>query len=124
MKTLHSLPANGPLYARLPWTGLTFDVVIVEYLTTADAAAAAAEQCTTVPIPELPGIRCKTDGRNTETRSLAYNDYAVFRVSSTDSLPHVPLSCRQPPRRRRDRWVAKKFGKIDMERMEMIPVLV
>lgn len=52
-----SMPANGPLFNNAPvwnWNGI--DIVIFDYLTTADAAAAMLpEQCTTLPIPDLPG---------------------------------------------------------------------
>ena len=52
-----STPANGPLYKNAPvWDWKGIDIVIFDYLTTNEAAAAMLpEQCTTLPIPELPG---------------------------------------------------------------------
>lgn len=52
-----SMPANGPLYDNAPvwnWNGV--DIIIFDYLTDNNSAAAMLpEQCTTLPIPELPG---------------------------------------------------------------------
>jgi acetoacetate decarboxylase len=52
-----SMPANGPLYENAPvwnWNGI--DIVIFDYLTDNNSAAAMLPaQVTTLPIPELPG---------------------------------------------------------------------
>jgi hypothetical protein len=56
--TLENHPFSiGGLYENAPsWVWSDIDVVIVDYLTTAEAAAGfLPEQCTTLPIPDLPG---------------------------------------------------------------------
>jgi Acetoacetate decarboxylase (ADC)/SnoaL-like domain len=52
-----AMPASGPLYENAPvWTWDDIDVVLVDYLTDANSAAAfLPEQMTTLPIPEMPG---------------------------------------------------------------------
>jgi acetoacetate decarboxylase len=53
-----SMPANGPLFNNAPvwnWNGI--DIIIFDYLTDENSAAAMLpEQCTTLPIPDLPGF--------------------------------------------------------------------
>ena len=52
-----AMPANGPLYDNAPvWNWNNIDIVIFDYLTDNNSAAAMLpEQVTMLPIPELPG---------------------------------------------------------------------
>jgi acetoacetate decarboxylase/3-phenylpropionate/cinnamic acid dioxygenase small subunit len=53
----YSIPANGPMYDTAPaWFWKNIDVVIVDYLTTVQAAVAMLpENVTTFPVPDMPG---------------------------------------------------------------------
>lgn len=122
-----STPANGPLYANAPiWNWTDIDVVIVDYLTTADAAAAMLpDQCTTVPIPELPGYSLVKQiwAKYRDTSFGPYNEFMPVIPCLFNGQPflHVPFiyvdnDSAMAAGRETGGW-PKKYAKIDLERI-------
>lgn len=121
-----STPANGPLYANAPvWNWTDVDIIIVDYLTTAAAAAEfLPAQCTTVPIPELPGYALikLIWAKYRDTSFGPYNELMPTIPCLYNGQPfiHVPLiyvdnDCAMAAGRETGGW-PKKLAKIDMER--------
>jgi acetoacetate decarboxylase len=126
--TLKNHPFSmGALYENAPeWFWKDIDVVIVDYLTDAKSAAAfLPEQCTTLPIPELPGYSAikQVWARYRDSSFGPYNEFmpVIPCLFKGELFLHVPFiyvdnDAAMAGGREIGGW-PKKMGNISMDRV-------